>query len=217
MSNGKRSIAFVLAFMTAITLLVFILPSLSFIDDSIFSIVFPNILFFLFVIGFAFIQHLFRFVVTSKYFVMDKLLFDVKLNPNKNYNRMISYFFAILLFIWPFIRGESWNNISIHSIISFIFWILIIELFLEISYRYTKMYFMTDGVLIKGLDLRLDIPMNDEIRSHSGFYPYIDISSFSLEGTLLKLYLYQDRGLLEAIVPEDKTKAVEVYLQSKKI
>ncbi|RKD25268.1 hypothetical protein SAMN02745883_01553 [Caminicella sporogenes DSM 14501] len=218
MNNSKRVMIFTIALMSVIILLPFILTFTYTNKTAYLQIRYSNILFFSFVIIFSLVQSLVRIFITSKYYIKDKILFSLKLSPSKLYNRLVFYFQLIAMSIIPLIKNNSFNNFSFSLLIfNFTIWITIIELFLYISYKYTKVYFMTDGILIRGLDLRMDLPINDDIRSHSGFYPYFDIENFTIKNNILKLQIYGNRGYIEVIIPSDKIKHIKTYLESKKI
>ncbi|SKC51219.1 hypothetical protein [Maledivibacter halophilus] len=218
MNNSKRSIGFVIAFMTVISIITFILPNINLesLGNSI-EVIFPNILFFLFIIVFSSIQFIFRLILTSKYYIRDKIFFFLDIVPSKIYNRLIFYLGIFILFLWPAIASKNLSFISIKAIINLIIWIFITEILLYITYKYTKIHFMTDGILIRGLDFRIDVPLNDKLSNHSGFYPYYNIQKYTVEKNKLILYLYNSTGSIEGYITSDKLKAVAAFLESKKI
>lgn len=218
MNNTKRSIGFVLAFMTVISIITFILPNINLESlESNIEVVFPNILFFLFIIVFSSVQFIYRMILTSKHYVRDKIFFFLDIKPSKIYNRLILYLAVFTLFLWPAIASKDLSFISIKSIFNLIIWISIVEILLYISYKHTKIYFMTDGILIRGLDFRIDVPLNDKLTNHSGFYPYYNIQKYSIEKNQLILYLFNTMGTIEGYIPTDKTKPISAFLESKKI
>jgi len=217
-NNTKRSINFTIAFMTVISLFTFIVPNikLEFWEKNI-EIVFSNILFFLFIVVFSFIQFIIRMLSTSKYYVKDKLFFSLSMKSSKLYNKVIAYLGAITLFLWPVIISKDLSLIRLSNIANFIIWIFVIEVLLFISYKYTKIYFMSDGILIRGLDFRIDIPVGNELFNHSGFYPYYDIQSYSIKNNCLKLALYNNLGKIEGYISSYRIKPVSAFLESKEI
>lgn len=203
--------------MSVIILLPLISPYIFTGKMDVFQISYSNFLFFMFVVVFSFIQFLARLIMTTRYFIKDKYLFSLDMASSKLYNRLIAYFVTIALFIIPIVKNKALTSLQPVQIVNFIIWLIIIEIILFISFKFTKVHFMTDGILVKGFDLRLDLPMNDEIRTHSGFYAYFDIESFVINKNILKLNLYSNRGSIEAIIPNDKIAPVKAYLKSKKI
>lgn len=218
MNNTKRSINFAIAFMSVISILTFIIPNINLeaLGKNM-EIVFPNVLFFLFIIVFSFVQFLFRIFMTSKHYIKDKIFFSINLKPSRLYSRMISYFAVITLFLWPVITSKDFSTITLGSIFNLLIWVLVVEFLLYISYRYTKIYFMTDGILVKGLDFRIDIPLNDGISNHSGFYPYYDIQKYTIDNNFLKLILYNSSGMIEGYITDERIKPVAAFLESKEI
>lgn len=218
MNNTKRSINFAIAFMTIISFLTFIIPNINLeaFGDNL-EIIFPNVLFFLFIIVFACVQFIFRFLITSKHYIKDKLFFSIDMKPSKLYSRMISYFAVITIFLWPVIASKDLSVITVGSILNLLIWVLVIEIMLYISYRYTKIYFMTDGILLRGLDFRIDIPLNDGLLNHSGFYPYYQIQNYTIYNNYLKLVLYNSSGIIEGCISDERIKPVAAFLESKEI
>lgn len=218
MNNTKRSINFSIAFMAVISIITFIVPNINLESfGNHIDIIFPNLLFFLFVVVFSTIQLIFRLLVTSKHYIKDKLFFSLNMTPAKIYNRTIMYLVAITFFLWPVIVSRDLSLIKLSAIINLLLWILIIELLLYISTKYTKIHFLSDGVLVRGLDLRMDVPLGENIFNHSGFYPYYDIQNYSIRSNTLKLILYNNRGTLEAYVTDDRIKPISAFFESKKI
>lgn len=218
MNNTKRSINFVVAFMSVISILTFIIPNINLeaLGENM-EIIFPNVLFFLFVIVFSFVQFVFRNLITSKHYIKDKIFFSITLKPSRLYSRMISYFVVITLFLWPVIASKKFSNVTLESMLNLLIWALVVEILLYISYKYTKIYFMTDGILVRGLDFRIDIPLNDGISNHSGFYSYYDIQKYTVDNNSLKLILYNSRGIIEGHITDERIKPVAAFLESKEI
>ncbi len=218
MNNTKRSINFSIAFMTVISLITFVMPNIDLESfDGNMDMIFPNVLFFLFVIVFSSIQFVFRILITSKYYIKDKLFFSLNMTPSKINTRTIMYLIAVTFYLWPVIVSKNLSLIKLSNTINFLIWIIVIELLLYVTTRYTKIHFMSDGVLIRGLDFRMDVPLGENIFNHSGFYPYHDIQNYSIKNNTLKLILYSNRGAIQGYISEERIKPVSAFFESKRI
>ncbi|WP_432665943.1 hypothetical protein R9X47_06555 [Wukongibacter baidiensis] len=218
MNNTKRSINFAIAFMAVISIFTFIVPTIDFqaLGENT-EIVFPNLLFLLFIVLFSSFQLLFRILTTSKYYVKDKLFFTLSMKSSKMKNRTIPYLGAIALFLWPVIVSKNISLIKLGTIINFLIWILVIEGLLYVTNKYTKIHFMSDGILIRGLDFRIDIPLGDSLLNHSGFYTYYDIQSYFIENNCLELVLFNDVGIIQGYISSDRVPPVSAFFESKEI
>lgn len=76
---------------------------------------------------------------------------------------------------------------------------------------------MSDVIIIKGVDLRLEFPMNDPIRTNSGIYSFQDFTGFYIEGTKIQMFLKDKQGHIKAVLPEDKVQHIIAFLVSKEI
>jgi len=217
-NNTKRSSNFAIAFMTVISIFTFIVPTIdfqSFGENT--EIIFPNLLFLLFIILFSSLQFLFRILITSKHYVTDKLFFTLIMKSSKLKNRTIPYLGAITLFLWPVIVSKNISLIKLSNVLNFVIWILVIEGIVYLSNKYTKIHFMSDGILIRGLDFRIDIPLGDALLNHSGFYTYYDIQSYSIESNCLELVLFNNLGIIQGYITSDKISPVSAFFESKGI
>ncbi|WP_432402290.1 hypothetical protein [Wukongibacter sp. M2B1] len=218
MSNAKRSINFAIAFMTVISIFTFIVPMIDFqsLGEST-EIIFPNLLFFLFIVLFSFLQFLFRLLLTSKHYVKDKLFFTLNMRSSKLKNRTVLYLGTIMLFLWPVIVSKNISLIKLGNLLNLVIWILVIEALVYLSNKHTKIHFMSYGILIRGLDFRIDIPLGDSLLNHSGFYSYHDVQSYSIENNYLELVLFNNLGTIQGYISSDRIPPVSAFFESKGI
>lgn len=218
MNNTKRSINFAIAFMAVISIFTFVIPTIDFqsLGESS-EIIFPNLLFLLFILLFSSLQLLFRMFITSKYYVKDKLFFTLDMKFSQLKSRTVPYLGSILLFLWPVIVSKNISLIGLINILNFIIWILVIEGLVYITKKYTQIHFMSDGILIRGLDFRIDIPLGDALLNHSGFYPYYDIQSYSIKNNYLELVLFNNLGIIQGYISSDRILPVSAFFESKGI
>jgi hypothetical protein len=146
------------------------------------------------------------------------LFFTLNLKESKLYQRVIFYGLVFFIVIFPVVGTNfDFSNINTKVLLTFIVWAFVGELVIQWTYQKTKVNFMNDGLLITGHDLRIDLPLNNALRSHSGMYGYFELSAFELVNGNLKLYLDKNRGHIITNLPEDKKEAIIQFLISKNI
>ena len=212
MSNTIRTVGFVISLMGSITIMMIITPFIS--DATLIS--YGYFYFFLYLIFFVLIQSSFR-LFTSRAMTKKEALFVCKPFLNILMNRLYYYSFLFLLFILPVIRGLSLSDISIEWMIQLLLGIIIIEVFIHLTNKTLLVFILKEGILVKGIDLRIDIPIGAPIQTHSGFYPYEYFSSFHFDGAKFNLTLYHQRGTLSFHTSTDLEKPLAGLLQSKGI
>ncbi len=76
---------------------------------------------------------------------------------------------------------------------------------------------MKDAIIIKGIDLSLEFPLNDPIRSNSGIYTFRDFAGFYVDGAVIQLFLKDKQGHIKASLPQDTVQHIIAFLLSKEI
>ena len=214
MSNSTRSIIFTISFLIMMSFFSFLMPKFDFFFDE--YLVFINSIITLIVIFFPLIQGICRFVYTRKAIRSEKILFSFKIKQNMTYYRLLNYTFIFLVILFPIykrIYSEDMTTLAL-QIIS---WIGLSELLIQISSKTIKAHFTNNCIIISGIDLRIDIPLSDGIKTHSGIYSYFDIRNFKLENNTLIFNLENQGGKLFVNLQKDLESPVIHYLASKNI
>ncbi len=200
--------------MACITIFSFIMPSFDFVFASDYNLI--NSTLALIVIAFPAFESLIRFILTKKDYDPGKYYFDIAMN--EKYIRQGLYYalLIIVILIVPFARGQVFLSIP-QVIISAIVWFAISGGMLFMTQKFTRVHFMKDGIIIKGIDLRLEFPMNDPIRTNSGIYSFRSFAGFYVEGTQLQIFLKDKQGHIKATLPEDKVQHIIAYMISKEV
>lgn len=209
-----RSLISIIAFMACITIFSFIMPMSDFVFASDYNLI--NSTLALIIIVFPAVEALVRYILTSKAYDPGKFFFAV--NMNESYIRQGFYyaFLIIVILVVPFVRGSAFLNLA-QVAMSAVLWLAVSAILLFITQKQTKVNFMNDAIIIKGIDLRLEFPMNDPIRTNSGIYSFKDFSGFYIEGSKLQLFLKDKQGHINATLPEDKVQHVIAFMLSKEI
>lgn len=209
-----RSLVSIIAFMACITIFSFVLPMFDFIFASDLSFINSSLA--LIIVVFPAFEALVRYIFTAKAYDPGKYFFDVPMR--EKYIRQGLYFslLVIVILVVPFVRGSIFITATQTSLSAFI-WLLASVGMLFITQKYTRINFMKDSIIIKGIDLRIEFPMNDPIRTNSGIYSYRDFSGFFVEGHQLQLFLKDKQGHVKATLPQDKVQHIIAFLISKDI
>ncbi len=204
----------IVAFISCIFVFSFIMPASDFIFSSDLNLINGTIA--LIIIMFPAVEALMRALMTRRPYNPGKFFFSVPMQVS--YYRQAFYFglLIVILLVVPFMRGSA--SMSLFDVItSAVCWSIVALVLLYITQKKTFIHFMSDAIIIKGIDLRLEFPMNDPIRSNSGIYSFKDFSGFYIEGTHLKLFLKDKQGYIKAQLPGDKVQHITAFLLSKEI
>lgn len=214
MSNSIRSIIFTISFLTTMFIFSFIMPIFDFFFDD--YLIFINSIIALIIIFFPILQGICRFIYTRKFINSEKILFSFRVKQNMAYYRLLNYTFIFLAVLFP-IYKRLYSENMVQLAIQILIWILISEAMIQISSRTLKAHFTNNFIIISGIDLRIDLPLSDGIKSHSGRYPYADINNFKFEKNVLIFNLESQGGRLFIELPPNLSDPVIHYLGSKHI
>lgn len=204
----------VVAFMGCITVFSFVMPYFDFFYSSDLNLINGTLA--LIIILFPALEALMRTILVTKSYDPGKFFFAVPMRE-KYYRQGFYYGILILvLLVVPYVRGSASMNLF-DLVTSAVCWMLVSVLMLYITQKKTFVNFMNDGIIIKGIDLRLEFPMNDPIRSNSGIYTFRDFRGFYIEGNLLQLFLKDNNGKVTAALPKDEVQHIIAFLLSKEV
>jgi len=179
-------------------------------------IVFINSIIALIIIFFPLIEGICRLVYTRKFINSEKILFSFKTKQNMAYYRLLNYTFIFLAILFP-IYKQLYSEDMISLIMQIASWLIISELIIQISSKTLKAHFTNNFIIISGLDMRIDLPLSDGLKTHSGKYSYSDIRNFKLENGTMIFNLENQPGKLFISLPENLYDPVIHYLGSKNI
>ena len=215
MSNSKRSVLFTVAFITCMAIFAFVMPNYDAFFGDTFR--FINGILFLIVILYSTIQMLMRYAYGKYGLSRDHEFFTLPIKENMTYYRLVNLLFIGLLLGFPIVKGLLTPDLMTTYIVAIAIWVIIAECLIQITARSTKAIFAHRQLVILGFDFRIDMPVGDALKSHSGVYDYKDFTIFSYHEGLLTLHLYDGIGKINVKVDEDMSKQVISYLGSKKI
>lgn len=214
MKNSFRAVSFIIPFLSIIFSITYIIPKIPGIENGT---LFFSVLMFLVIGIFPLLQGAIRYFYFKKYLYQSKFFFSIKLGESKLYQRVYYYLLIFVVLVFPLIGREfEMSNLESSNILIIGFFVVISEILLYLSYKYTKVRFMSDGILIIGSDFRIDLPVGGPMRSHSGFYYYGEIQSYQLKNNHIKFEL-DNNDVIEGQLTDDIKKQVIHFLASKDI
>ena len=215
MNNSRRSVIFTVAFITVMFIFSFVMPNY----DAFFSNTFRfiNGVLFLILILYPSLQMLMRYIYTRKELGTDHTFLTLDVKENMTYYRLINILFIGLLLGYPIVKGLLEPGQTTTYLIGAGVWIGITEGLIQLSSRSLKAHFGHRLLVLKGYDFRIDLPVGDGIKSHSGVYEYRNFTVFTYNEGLLTLYLYDSAGKIHIRLHEDMSNQVISYLGTKKI
>lgn len=93
-------------------------------------------------------------------------------------DRLLVYFLPALGIIMSVMQARSLSVITLQSMLFMISLIIIIEILFYVNSKTMKAFITNRGIIIRGIDLRLEIPIPSNYHNPSGYYPFNRIITF---------------------------------------
>jgi hypothetical protein len=93
-------------------------------------------------------------------------------------DRLLVYFLPALGIILPVMQARSLSVITLQSIIFLISLIIIIEILFYVNSKTMKAFITNKGIIIRGIDLRMELPIPSNYHNPSGYYPFNRVITF---------------------------------------
>ena len=93
-------------------------------------------------------------------------------------DRVLVYLLPALGTLLPAIQARSLSAITLQSLLFSISLIIIIEILFYANIKTMKVYITNKGLIIRGIDLRLEVPLPSNYRNPSGYFPFNRIITF---------------------------------------
>ena len=127
-------------------------------------------------------------------------------------DKLLVYFLPALAIILPVIQARSLSVATWQSILFLISVIIIVEILFYVNSKTMKAYITNKGIIVRGIDLRLEIPIPSNYRNPSGYYPFKRIITFlDLNDKLLVEQSY-DLGTIALKADTETLKQVKAVL-----
>ncbi|SHH20294.1 hypothetical protein SAMN02745135_00038 [Caloranaerobacter azorensis DSM 13643] len=223
MSNTKKTANFIMAFFSTIMFISIvsriIMPYISNLNENIVNnVVFP-ILLTIALLFFGFFQGLLRYSYNKKILRSSSVLLSASTDKFNLNERLWYYLLVALIYFLPILKNPLSSKMIIIRIILFIITLALIEVLLKLSNRTIKIYFLKNGILITGFDIRIGLPIvyGTQIHNDSGYYSYNDIENYFIFPDYIDLYLILKQGKLTFKSNSELARQVSGILKQNKI
>lgn len=215
MRNSIRVTEFIIAFLATVVLYSLVLPAFDFFYLTDLHYIQTGLA--LILVCFPGVLAIARMVHVNRNYNRGKFFFATSLHPRSKWrHRFIFWALLAAVLYTPIVKDALAITIT-QAVISTAVWMILIEGLLYITYNTTKAHFMTDGIIVRGIDFRPDFPIGDPYRSNSEIYPYHVFACFVLDGNHMKLIMKNREGVLNILLPEDKIQHIASYVAAKDI
>ena len=221
MPNMKKSIAFFISF---IVTLVFV-SSLAFVINALFSklsqsttfnIVLPLLLT-LGLIFFMLFQGSLKHKWNKKILENSHELIQVKGDKFTFTEKLWIYAIVFLIYLTPLIRDLSFKSLTMSRIILFLVAIAVVEFLLRFSQNSIRIIFLNEGIVVTGMDLRIDIPLGEPIHNASGYYPYSIIDGYLPLQDSIQLFIEFEQGKIIVETSNKEVSQISYILRENKV
>lgn len=194
----KKSVAFFISFIVTIAFISFIVMLFNPTKSTSLPIILSVGLIF-----FMFFQGTLKLKWNNKILKQNKILIELKGYVFTNLEKSWLYLFLIIIYFSPMIGNPSLKSITLSRIFYFIVFTIIILLLLKFSEKTMKVIFAKEGVVVTGLDLRVDISLGRPLHNATGFYPYSMIDGYLPLVDGIELFLEYEQGKIVAIADNE--------------
>ncbi|MCR2043958.1 hypothetical protein [Anaerosalibacter massiliensis] len=198
MKTMKKSMAFFLSFIVTVIFITFftilldpILKDIS--KPSIKNTILPFLLS-LGLIFFMFFQGFLKWNWNKKILKKNKELIRVKGDNFTKTEKLWIYIFLIFIYFGQVFKELFFTSITIEKILLFVSFFIIVHFLLKFSEKTMEIILLKNGVMITGLDLRVDIPLGQPLNNPTGFYPYANIDGYIPLQDKMELFLELEQG-----------------------
>ncbi len=173
--------------------------------------VYKAVVFILSLLTFAILQIIIRTLLNHKYSKNNSIM-TYPITSFSFGDKIIYYIIPFLIYILPLFQRSYLNEVILLRIILFITTIALFRIILGFSKKRTHVYFLKEGIIIKGLDLRLDLPLTTAFFNSSGYYPYTKLQHYLFRDTALELKLPAESGKLVMSISEEEKQELQQFL-----
>lgn len=132
-------------------------------------------------------------------------------------DRLVVYLLPALGILIPVAQTRSLTAIKLPSIIFFFTVILIVELLFFINSRTMRAYITNKGIIVRGIDLRLELPLPSNYHNPSGYYPFERIINFMDLNDRLLIEQSYDMGIITLKADRETLTQVKAVLLANKV
>lgn len=223
MSSTRKTIVFFLSFFSTIIFLslvsLVISPLVSESNEYVLINVIYPLFFSLGFIFFLFSQSLVKYLLNKRLLSKDTVLLTLRADGFSLTDKIWIYLIIALIYFVPVLAQLSISLLTLPRIILFITSLIIGHLLIKLSSNRLSIHFLRNGIIVNGLDLRVDFPMiqSQSTYNDSGYYSYLDIESYFILPESVDLYIALGRGKISCNIDDETKRQVKGILLQQKI
>ncbi|MBM7614233.1 hypothetical protein [Alkaliphilus hydrothermalis] len=127
-------------------------------------------------------------------------------------DRSIYYIVPFLAYLLPLFRTVNAREVLLIRIILFAITLSVFYFVLEFSKKHTKVFFVKEGLVVKGIDLRLNLPLPSPFINTTGFYPYTRFEHYSMTDSKVEFQLPAESGRITFEFEPDEKENLKQFL-----
>lgn len=142
-----------------------------------------------------------------------KYFFTLAFKESVMYEWVVDLSAIVLLF---FVPNTDLRTLGWPMTFSVVFgWMVVIAMTIFLSQKMTKVDFMSDTIMVKGINFFKSAGLSQKTTTGLGIYTYDEFEGFRLNEEKLVLLLTDGRGQVAVALPSDKKVQVTEYLKAK--
>lgn len=153
----------------------------------------------------------------NKHLKSAKVFLKLPLGKFRLADRLLVYILPSLSILIPLAQTRKLSAITPQSVIFVAAVIVIVELLFYINSKSMKAYITDKGIIIKGIDLRLELPFPSNYHNPSGFYPFVRIINFMDLNDRLLIEQSYDMGTITLKADSETLKQVKGVLLANEV
>lgn len=159
------------------------------------------------------INALFQNLVIRQVYDPSKYFFSLDFNESVGYEWLVCGSAIVLLFFLPSTDLRPLGLTNAALIVGL--WVAVAAITIFISQKFTKVDFLNDTILVKGINFFKSSGLSQKTTTGLGVYTYDEFSSFTLKDEKLVLKLNDGRGQVAVKLPKEKSEQISKYLVAK--
>lgn len=159
------------------------------------------------------INALFQNLVIRQVYDPSKYFFSLDFNESVGYEWLVCGSAIVLLFFLPSTDLRPLGLTNAALIVGL--WVAVAAVTIFISQKFTKVDFLNDTILVKGINFFKSSGLSQKTTTGLGVYTYDEFGSFTLKDEKLVLKLNDGRGQVSVKLPKEKSEQISKYLVAK--
>ncbi len=144
-----------------------------------------------------------------------KYFFTLKFNESVFYEWVVCISAIVLLF---FVPNTDLRVLGLSTAMKTVgFWLLVIAGTTWLSKQFTRVEFLSDTILVRGLNFFKAAGLSQKTTTGLGIYAYDEFDGFSLKDEKLIIMLLDGKGQIAVTLPKEKAVQVTSFLTAKGI